>query len=176
MRALAKLTAPLGVYYVTGNHEYYWGAQRWIDRTKDFGFIPLVNENRLVDFHGGKVLVGGVTDTSGGHFVPSHRSDPKRAALSAEKRDLSVLLAHRPESCFEAEAAGFDLQLSGHTHGGQFFPWSLLIPLFHRYHRGLNRHGRLWVYVNSGTGYWGPPHRFAVPAEITLITLARQND
>jgi predicted MPP superfamily phosphohydrolase len=173
MRPLENLKAALGVFYVTGNHEYYWGADRWVKRVKELGFIPLMNENRLVDFRGAKVLVGGVTDTSGGHFLPTHDSDPKLAAAGGQTRDFSLLLAHRPDSCLEAEPAGFDLQLSGHTHGGQFFPASLLIPLFHRYSSGLNRHGRLWLYVNSGTGYWGPPHRFAVPAEITLLTLAR---
>ena len=171
---LAQLKAPMGVYYVTGNHEYYWGAQDWIAKTRHLGMVPLINENRIARHRGAKVLVGGVTDRSAGQFLRSHRSDPFQAAASNEARDFNLLLAHRPDSCLEAERAGFDLQLSGHTHGGQFFPWSLLIPLFHRYYKGLNRHGRMWLYVSSGTGYWGPPLRFAVPSEITLLKLQRQ--
>jgi len=85
-----------------------------------------------------------------------------------------LLLDHRPSRAAEAEAQGVDLQLSGHTHGGQFFPFSLLVRFFYRYHRGLNRHGRMWIYTNPGTGYWGPPHRFLVPAEITLLCLRSQ--
>jgi predicted MPP superfamily phosphohydrolase len=70
-----------------------------------------------------------------------------------------------------AAAAGFDLPLSGHTHGGQFFPFTLVVRLAHRYHRGLARVGRMWLYVSAGTGYWGPPHRFWVSSEITVLTL-----
>jgi hypothetical protein len=170
---LGRLKAPLGVYFVTGNHEYYAGVEAWLKKIAELGATPLVNENRVVERGGSRVLVGGVTDSSGGHFIPAHRSDPAKAARHDAAVDFKLLLAHRPDACFGAEKEGFQLQLSGHTHGGQFFPWMLLIPLFHRYHRGLNRHGRLWVYVNAGTGYWGPPHRFAVPSEITLLRLER---
>jgi predicted MPP superfamily phosphohydrolase len=170
---LTKLKAPLGVFYVTGNHEYYWGAQRWIDKAAELGLTPLLNENRVLSLRGAKILVAGVTDTYAEQFMPSHRSDPGKAAATGQNPAVKILLAHRPDSCLEAERAGFDLQLSGHTHGGQFFPFSLLIPLFHRYWRGLNRHGRLWVYVNRGTGYWGPPDRFTVPSEITLLQLTK---
>ncbi len=169
---LARLKAPLGVFFVTGNHEYYWDAPAWLAKVKEFGWVPLVDENRVVARDGARVLVGGVADTHGRYFLKDHRSDPKAAAASAEKTDFKLLLAHRPDSCLEAEPAGFDLQLSGHTHGGQFFPFSVLIRLFHRYHRGLHKHGRMWLYVNPGTGYWGPPHRFAVPSEITLLILS----
>jgi predicted MPP superfamily phosphohydrolase len=171
---LARLRAPLGVFYVTGNHEYYWGARGWIERARALGMTPLVDENRVVAHRGAKILVGGVADRSGPGFVPSHRSDPLRAAATDEAVVLKILLAHRPDSCEEAEAAGFDLQLSGHTHGGQFFPWSLLIRLFHRYARGLHRHGRLSLYVTPGAGYWGPPHRFGVPSEVPVLILERE--
>ena len=168
---LRELKAPLGVYFVTGNHDYYWGAEPWLKRVAELGFIPLVNENRLLRKGDGSILIGGVTDLQSSQFVPAHRSDPRRAAAADGPVDLKILLAHRPESCLEAEPAGFDLQLSGHTHGGQFFPFSLIVRLVHRYYRGLYRHGRLRLYVNSGTGYWGPPHRFLIPAEITLLRL-----
>lgn len=170
---LGRLRAPLGVYYVTGNHEYYWDANAWIEKAKAFGFIPLVNESRVVSRGSAKLLVGGVPDESGGHFLPDHEPDQRRAAASDGPVDFRLLLAHRPDGVPAAERAGFDLQLSGHTHGGQFFPASLFIGLFHRYSRGLYRRGRMQVYVNPGTGYWGPAHRFAVPSEITLLTLTR---
>ena len=168
---LAALKAPLGVFFVTGNHEYYWGPREWLKKAAELGWTPLVDESRVVSRGAARVLVGGVADTSGPYFIPEHRSDPQKAVATEEHTDLKVLLAHRPDSCLEGEKAGFDLQLSGHTHGGQFFPFSLLIGLFHRYPRGLNRHGKLWLYVNSGTGYWGPPNRFRVPAEITLLRI-----
>ncbi len=168
---LSRLRAPLGVYYVTGNHEYYWNAKEWIEKAKELGFTPLINENRVVARGGARLLVGGIPDESGGHFVPGHRPDVGRAIATDAKADFSLLLAHRPDGVPAAARAGFDLQLSGHTHGGQFFPASLFIRLFHRYSRGLYRHGDMRVYVNPGTGYWGPAHRFAIPSEITVLTL-----
>lgn len=171
---LAGLSAPLGVYYVTGNHEYYWGAQAWLRRVSELGMTPLIDENRVVSFRGEKILIGGVPDRSAPAFVPAHRSDPRLAAATSENVALKILLAHRPDSGEQAAAAGFDLQLSGHTHGGQFFPWSLLIGLFHRHARGLHRLGRMSLYVSTGAGYWGPPHRFGVPPEIAVLILTRE--
>lgn len=172
LKPLGDLKAQYGTYYVTGNHEYYWDANQWIAKAGELGFITLLNENRTVDVNGAKVLVGGVTDTSAHGFISSHLSDPKKAAATTDVCDFKILLAHRPDSCIEAEPAGFHLQLSGHTHAGQFFPWNLLVSLAHKYYQGLNRHQNMWVYVNAGTGYWGPPHRFSVPSEITEITLS----
>ncbi len=167
---LARLNAPLGVYYVTGNHEYYWDAAAWIGKARELGFTPLINESRVVERGGARLLVGGIPDESGGAFLPGHEPVVWRATTGG-RVDFRLLLAHRPDGVPEAERVGIDLQLSGHTHGGQFFPASLLIGLFHRYARGLARHGRMWVHVNPGTGYWGPAHRFGVPSEITLLTL-----
>jgi len=175
LRPLQKLKARLGVFYVTGNHEYYWGVENWIEKVTQLGFIPLLNQNRIVEHQGIKILVAGVTDTSGHQFLDSHRSDPKKAANAQEQCPFRLLLAHRPDSCFEAEPFGFHLQLSGHTHAGQFFPWSLFVRLAHKYYKGLNRHERMWVYVNSGSGYWGPANRFANRSEITLLQLSKEN-
>jgi predicted MPP superfamily phosphohydrolase len=168
---LARLRAPLGVYYVPGNHEYYWNAGDWLEKAAELGFIPLINENRVVARGGAKLLVGGIPDESGGHFLAGHDPDQGRAAATEEFVDFRLLLAHRPDGVPQAARAGFDLQLSGHTHGGQFFPASLFIGLFHRFTRGLYRHDDMAVYVNPGTGYWGPAHRFGVPSEITLLRL-----
>lgn len=170
---LADLKAPLGKFYVTGNHEYYWGVDGWVEAARRSGFTPLMNENRLVSHRGKELLVAGVTDVASEHFPPSPKSDPAKAMNGANASALKLLLAHRPESCIEAEKAGFDLQLSGHTHSGQFFPFIFFMPFTHQYYRGLNRHESMWVYVNAGTGYWGPPNRFAIPSEITLLTLTR---
>ncbi|MDX6769848.1 MAG: metallophosphoesterase [Elusimicrobiota bacterium] len=168
---LAALRAPLGVYFVTGNHEYYWDAPAWLAQVRELGLTPLVNEGVVLSREGDRFLVAGVPDESGGHFVEGHFPHHRAAAIGPA--DFKILLAHRPDGVPAAERAGFRLQLSGHTHGGQFFPASLFIGLFHRFTRGLARHGRMWVHVSPGTGYWGPPHRFGVPAEITALTLRR---
>jgi predicted MPP superfamily phosphohydrolase len=89
----------------------------------------------------------------------------------APDTDVRLLLAHQPVSVFAAQDVGFDLQLSGHTHGGQYFPFSLLVRLFQPFVAGLHRLERMWLYVSRGTGYWGPPMRLGAPAEITLIEL-----
>lgn len=169
---LSDLTAPLGVYFVTGNHEYYAGASAWLAKVRELGVTALVNENRVAERDGARVLVGGIPDESGGSFVGGHSPDVRRAFQGGETADFRLLLAHRPTGAPEAAKAGFDLQLSGHTHGGQFFPASLFIGLFHRHSGGLGRSGSMWIYVSRGTGYWGPVHRFGVPAEIALLTLA----
>ncbi len=167
---LSGLRAPLGVYYVPGNHEYYWNAPAWIEKARALGFTPLINESCVVERAGARLLVAGVPDESGAAFVPGHEPDHAKA-VGRESADFRLLLAHRPDGAAAASRAGFDLQLSGHTHGGQFFPASLFIGFFHKHARGLSREADLTLYVNSGTGYWGPAHRFAVPAEITLLVL-----
>ena len=171
LEILKNLKAPLGTYYVTGNHEYYWGVEAWLQAVKDMGFIPLINESRVLNFNGHPFLLGGVTDTSGGQYLDEHESDPIKAMGENRNIPTKILLAHRPESCFEAQKVQWNIQLSGHTHAGQFFPFSLLMPLSHKYYQGLNQHKDMMVYVNAGTGFWGPPQRFAIPSEITLLKL-----
>lgn len=171
---LAELSAPLGKFYVNGNHEYYWGGEPWEAAARETGFETLLNENRIVTHQGHAITVGGVADPAARHFT-KEGPNCKRALAGGEKSALKILLAHQPENCEEAAQAGFDLQLSGHTHGGQFFPFIFFMPFAHRYFKGLNRHGKMWVYVCVGTGYWGPPNRFAVPSEISLLTLQRAN-
>jgi uncharacterized protein len=173
LEPLTKLQAPYGKFYVTGNHEYYWGGEEWVGLFHSLGFLPLINENRVINYSGIRILMGGITDISGGQFVSSHWPDVKRAGLSPEPVEFKILLSHSPRVYGEAEKLGFDLQLSGHTHAGQFFPFSLLVPLVHKYHSGLNREGRLWLYINSGTGSWGPVNRFGVHSEITIIRFKR---
>ena len=166
LRPLAELKSRFGTYFVTGNHEYYWEPEKLIPFTQTLGFIPLLNENRVLEISGVSVLLAGVTDSMAS---PDHKS----AARSSRETAYKILLAHRPDACFDAEPLGFHLQISGHTHWGQFFPFSVLMPLAHKYYRGLNNHGRMLVYVNAGTGYWGPPNRFSISPEISLIRLTR---
>jgi predicted MPP superfamily phosphohydrolase len=168
---LARLASRHGTYFVTGNHEYYSGAHEWIVELRRLGARVLMNEHVVLDHDGAALTVAGVTDWSAHHFDPSHRSDPHAAALGAPDRAPRLLLAHQPRSARLAEPAGYQLQLSGHTHGGQFWPWNLLVRLQQPFTAGLNRLGRMWVYTSRGTGYWGPPMRFGIPSEITLIRL-----
>lgn len=169
---LARLVARDGTFFVTGNHEYYSGAHAWVAELRRLGVIVLLNQHVVRERGGESLVIAGVTDFTAHLFDPSHRSDA-RAALAGAPRDARVklLLAHQPRSAPAAADAGFDLQLSGHTHGGQFFPWNLFVPLQQPFTAGLNKLGRLWVYTSRGTGYWGPPKRFGAPSEITRIRL-----
>ena len=181
---LAGLRARHGTFVVTGNHEYYAGAHAWIDELRRLGLKVLLNEHVVLHtrgMHGAQndeelfesaLVLAGVTDYTAGHFDAAHASDPHRALHDAPALARTrVLLAHQPRSAAAAAAAGFHLQLSGHTHGGQFFPWNLFVPMQQPFTAGLHRLQPMWVYVSRGTGYWGPPKRFGAPSEITLLRL-----
>jgi len=170
---LARLESRHGTYVVTGNHEYYSGVHAWIRELRRLGTRVLLNEHVVLDHDGAKLTVAGVTDYSAQHFDPSHKSDPHAAVKGAPTDAPRILLAHQPRSASVAAQAGYQLQLSGHTHGGQFWPWNLFVRLQQPFTAGLKRLGSMWVYVSRGTGYWGPPMRFGVPSEITLIRLVR---
>lgn len=169
---LANLRARHGVFCVTGNHEYYSGVHGWVAEFRRLGLTVLMNEH-VVIAHGGALLVAaGVTDYHAEHFDPEQKSDPAAALAGAPANaGLRLLLAHQPRSAFAASPAGFDVQLSGHTHGGQFAPWMFLVRLQQPFTSGLHRMGRLWVYTSRGAGYWGPPLRIGAPSEISLIRL-----
>jgi predicted MPP superfamily phosphohydrolase len=169
---LSLLASRHGTYFVTGNHEYYSGVHGWVRELTRLGARVLLNEHVVLEHGGASLAVAGVTDWSAHYFDPAHASDPERALAGAPGHAIKVLLAHQPRSARGAAAAGFDLQLSGHTHGGQFWPWNLLVRLQQPFTAGLNRLGRMWIYINRGTGYWGPPMRFGIPSEITRIRLA----
>lgn len=171
---IRELKAPLGAYFVPGNHEYYWDGPAWCDEVERCGMQPLINAHRVVEVGGARLVVGGVTDYRAGARVDGHETDPHKALEGAPEADFRLLLAHQPKSVWEAAKAGFDLQLSGHTHGGQFWPWSLFVGLAHPFTRGLNDYEDMKIYVSRGTGYWGPPLRLGVPSEITLLTLRRK--
>lgn len=168
---LGTLAARHGVYAVTGNHEYYSGAPAWIAEYQRLGMRVLLNEHVVLQQGDAALVLAGITDYSAGHFDPAHRSDPALALQGAPAGAPRVLLAHQPRSADAAERAGAALQVSGHTHGGQFLPWRWFVPLQQPYTAGLHRHGRMWIYTSRGTGYWGPPKRLGAPSEITRLRL-----
>jgi predicted MPP superfamily phosphohydrolase len=171
---LARLLPAGRVFFVPGNHEYYSGAEQWLAHFRSLGFRVLLNEHATILVRGVRVVVGGVLDPAARASGTEQAPRPDLAAGRGEGRALRLLLAHNPKLAPLGEAAGFDLQLSGHTHAGQFFPWTLAVRLIHAPHvAGLSRSRRMWVYVSAGTGTWGPPVRFGSQPELTLIRLVR---
>jgi predicted MPP superfamily phosphohydrolase len=168
---LAALSAPLGKYYVPGNHEYYWGGAAWIEKARELGFAPLINAHEVVRKGGRALAIAGVPDPTAEGF--GFTGPDLGLALAGIPQDAypRIFLCHQPILTAEAERRGVTLQLSGHTHGGQFFPWTLVASWVHRFNAGLHRLGALWIYVSRGTGYWGPPVRVGSPAELTLLVL-----
>lgn len=171
---LAELKARDGIFYCTGNHEYYSGAEPWIDYFRSLGWRCLLNEHELIERAGDQLAICGITDRSAHTIISDHRSDPEKALKGLAPNLCKVMLAHQPKSIYDVPPGQIDLMLSGHTHGGQFFPWSVLVKLVQPYLKGLYQHDeRAQVYVNQGTGYWGPPLRIGTRCEVTLITLRR---
>jgi hypothetical protein len=165
---LAALTEGGHAFFVLGNHDCYSGADAWIAHWREMGARVLLNEHAVLRKGAATLVVGGVVD-------PAYRvRRPEISLEHAPSADFRLLLAHNPKLAPLGAGAGFDLQLSGHTHGGQFFPWTLAVRLVHAPHvAGLSREGSMWVYVSAGTGSWGPPVRFGTSPEITLVTLER---
>lgn len=168
---LADLKTKFGTFFITGNHEYYNGALSWIQEIKNLGITVLLNENKILVHNKAKLGLAGVTDLKAGSILPAHETSPKKSMQGIENSDFKILLAHQPNSIYEAAEAGFDLQLSGHTHGGQYFPGNLIIYLAQKFVAGLHRYKNTLIYVSRGTGYWGPPLRIGAPSEITKIVL-----
>ena len=170
---LGEVRASLARAYVTGNHEYFGEAEGWLGHMRDLGWEPLHNRHIVVDRGGARLVVAGVDDitaASSGH--PGHREDHATALAGADPALPVLLLAHQPKQVGAAVAHGVDLQLSGHTHGGQIWPFHYLVRLDQPTVRGLSRHGaRTQLYTSRGTGFWGPPLRVFAPSEITLLTL-----
>jgi uncharacterized protein len=170
---LGDVRARLARTYVTGNHEYFGQAQEWLDHMRDLGWESLHNRHIVVTRDGSPLVVAGVDDaTAASSGRPGHRAD-HTAALAGTDPELPVLLlAHQPKQVDAAVAHGVDLQLSGHTHGGQIWPFHFLVRLDQPTVQGLTRHGdRTQLYTSRGTGFWGPPLRIFAPSEITVLTL-----
>lgn len=173
LEPLADLTAKYGVFFVTGNHEYYSGAAHWIHLMQTMGHRTLQNEHEMLVRGDARLCIAGVHDVQGGWYLENHWTKPAKALEHTGRRDATIMLAHHPSSIQEVCQYNVDLQLSGHTHGGQYFPGNLLARFTQGYVAGLYRHQGSWLYVSRGTGYWGPPIRLGVPPEMTLITLRR---
>jgi uncharacterized protein len=168
---LADLEAAHGVYFVTGNHEYYWGGRESVSAVEQLGLTVLHNEHRVVERGGSALVIAGIPDLLGGRFFPDHVSRPDLAFAGAPEGAPRILLAHQPRAVTGAAEHGVDLLLSGHTHGGQIFPFHLMVRLQQPLVRGLRKLLGVWVYAHRGTGYWGPPMRLFSSPEIAEITL-----
>jgi uncharacterized protein len=169
---LQALTSGGRAFFVLGNHDYYSGAAPWTAHFEAMGFRVLRNEHVVIVRGAARLLVGGVIDFAARMSDPDARPRPDLATDGDAQLAFRLLLAHNPKIAPLAERAGFDLQLSGHTHAGQFFPWTIVIHWVHGPHAaGLSRRGRLWVYVSAGTGTWGPPVRLGSRPELTVLRL-----
>jgi predicted MPP superfamily phosphohydrolase len=168
---LAGLRSRHGTFFVTGNHEYYSGVMPWLKYLPTLGVRILMNEHVILLHRHAPLVLAGVADFSAAGFVSGHRSDVAVAITGAPRAAVKILLAHQPRTAPQAEAAGFHLQISGHTHGGQFLPWNFFVRFQQPFTAGLHRVEDMWIYVSRGTGYWGPPKRFGAPSEITLLRL-----
>ncbi|MFF9398565.1 metallophosphoesterase [Streptomyces sp. NPDC014744] len=163
---LAGLDARQGSFFVTGNHEYYSGAAQWVDHVRELGLHPL--ENARVEIDG--FDLAGVNDIAG--ETEGQGPDFEAALGDRDPARASVLLAHQPVVIDDAVAWGVDLQLSGHTHGGQLWPGDLVAGLANPTVAGLDRYGDTQLYVTRGAGAWGPPVRVGAPSDITVVELA----
>ncbi|MBD8080813.1 metallophosphoesterase [Chryseobacterium caseinilyticum] len=173
LQSLSRITERFQVYYVTGNHEYLRDSDLWISYFKSIGIKVLLNENTTVNFKGKSILIAGIIDPAAKELKPSSGPDIQKALAGNYEVDFKILLAHQPNIA-KVASTHFDLQLSGHTHAGQFFPWNIFINLSQPFAKGLKKCDRMWVYTNSGTGYWGPPFRLGTTSEITLLHLIKQ--
>jgi predicted MPP superfamily phosphohydrolase len=170
---LGNVRARLSKVYVTGNHEYFGEAQGWLDHMGELGWEPLHNRHVVVERGGAELIVAGVDDaTAEASHLPGHGANLAKALEGAAPDSPVLLVAHQPKQITQAVAAGVDLQISGHTHGGQIWPFHFLVMLDQPSLRGLSAHGdRTQLYTSRGSGFWGPPLRVFAPSEITVLTL-----
>lgn len=173
LEPLKDLKSKYGSYFVTGNHDHMWGARAWNQIISDLGVRVLDNAHELIDVNGTKLAVCGVIDLRGDRKERGWKSDPVKAMSGIEPGIFRLMLAHQPGSADGCFAAGADLMLVGHTHGGQVWPLCYVIDAVHQYARGLYYVGDKAIFVSCGTGYWGPPLRFGIPPEIDVITLRK---
>jgi predicted MPP superfamily phosphohydrolase len=169
---LSKLSARHGVVFVTGNHEYYSGAPEWVAFLRERGIRVLLNERVSLGDAGASFDLAGLPDLHAGRSIREHTPDMRRTLDGRDPDRALVLLAHQPAAIESAENHGVGLMISGHTHGGQMWPFGALVSLVQPYVAGLYRHpDGTQVYVSRGTGFWGPPMRVGNPAEIASIVL-----
>ncbi|MEC7986474.1 MAG: metallophosphoesterase [Myxococcota bacterium] len=166
-----SIKATIGVYFCSGNHDYYSGVEQW-SRFLQQGGIEVLSNRHIIHARGeAELVIAGVRDLHAHRIIPQHRCDPVEALRGASKDALRLLLVHQPKSIQLMKEETVDLVLAGHTHGGQFFPFSLLIHLAQPWNAGLYQTKYAQLYVSRGTTHWGPPIRFGADHEITLLEL-----
>lgn len=170
---LLSVRAPDGQYYITGNHEAYSGLVNWVDFVAAHGWKVLDNSHVVIQRQGQSLVLAGVTDAHEGRVDARRTSSPSAALQGTPQGVPKILLAHQPVSALAAQGMGVSLQLSGHTHGGQIWPFHYLVYLQQPIRSGLGLIGDVWVYASNGAGFWGPPLRLGAPSEITVIELHR---
>ncbi|RXK08272.1 metallophosphoesterase [Halarcobacter ebronensis] len=169
LEELKNLKSTYGTYFIVGNHEYFHGVQSIIKYVNSLGIKTLENENIYIGEKNQGFYLAGVYDLMGNR-VDAYKPDLKKA-LENIKEEPTILLAHQPKFIEEVKDS-VDLVLSGHTHGGQIFPFNFLVKLQQPYIKGLHKYNvKTQIYVNKGTGFWGPPMRLGSSSEITLLKL-----
>lgn len=173
--SLSKFRSTYGTYFTTGNHEYYWDANKWIEIIKSFNTQVLLNSHHVINHHGKKIILAGIPDTFRGfQFQDDHKPDINLTLKGAPKdASVKILLSHNADGFKLIKNLNFDLQLSGHTHGGQFYPIRFVSMILFEYVEGLYKRGKTWVYVSPGAGVWGPPLRLGTTSEITVLSLTK---
>lgn len=171
---MGALKSRHGTFFVTGNHEYYSGASSWMAECAQLGMTVLHNSHRVLMRGEGQLVLAGVPDVEGARFAESHRPDVEAAFLGAPAGAPRVLLSHQPRFALKATLAHVALMLSGHTHGGQMFPFMAIVRLQQPVVGGLHTIAGVLTYTSVGTGYWGPPFRVGPRGEVTEVTLRAQ--
>jgi uncharacterized protein len=170
---LAGLRGTHGVFYVTGNHEYYHGGSSWQAEARRLGMRVLHNEHVVIERDGQQLVIGGVPDVEGGRFSAQHEPDAAATFAGAPEGAPRILLAHQPRFARRVGDTRVDLMLSGHTHGGQIFPFMVFVKLQQPVIAGFKVLWGVPTYTSNGTGYWGPPFRIGPRGEVTEVTLKR---
>jgi predicted MPP superfamily phosphohydrolase len=171
---LKTIPSKYGNFFVPGNHEYYWQGEETLEVFKKLGFHVLINRSETVQIQDAQLQVCGIPDPAA-KMNRLETPDFEKLAKELKPAAFKLLLAHQPNAADQAAPHGFDLQLSGHTHGGQFFPWNFLIGFFQKYGKGTYRIQNMQLYVNQGTGYWGPSLRLGTYCEVAEITLTHSD-
>ncbi|MCI5144776.1 MAG: metallophosphoesterase [Candidatus Electrothrix sp. AR3] len=168
---LSRLQAKEGIFFVTGNHEYYSGVEQWLPEIEKLGIRVLDNRRTEINRGGESFIFAGVNDHQAGIFGEQYAPDFSQALAGIAQGEKIILLAHQPIAVREAAKYGVDLMLSGHMHGGQIWPFRYLTRLQQPYLKGFYRRKKTLLFVNQGTGYWGPPMRVGTYKEITEFVL-----
>lgn len=170
LEPLKKLQSTCGVFYITGNHEYIHPGD-WEAHLRELNIISLHNENRTIEFNNQKILIAGVPDRMAPRFMREIKSNPDFALKSNEATIYKILLAHQPSSVYDIKTEVCDLMLTGHTHGGQIFPFHLAVRIAQPMISNFKKFGQTLVFNHQGTGFWGPPMRWFTRSEIVILSI-----